>query len=268
MRRKGAPLYLTQTHKNGKRYGYYVSKALTGGAEENASGWRLPAQTLERAVINAIINLLRSEERLFTKLDAENIDIAGLERARAKARDLCLKLSSSEFGERKTALRRVLDRIEISPDKIKLSINRRGLNEAMGLVHQHAEGSYNEEVPIRLQRCGVEAKLVIEGESASQVNPNLCRMIAQAHCWFQQLATGAVASVREIAKHENVRESEITRILRLAFLSPKVVRNILEGRQPNNVTTHRLRRLSALPLDWAEQETTIDNLGRAPSEPR
>jgi hypothetical protein len=44
---------------------------------------------------------------------------------------------------------------------------------------------------ITLQRKGIEAKLVITGHSSGrQSDPDLCRLIAQARHWFDQMASG------------------------------------------------------------------------------
>ena len=80
-----------------------------------------------------------------------------------------------------------------------------------------------------MQRRGVEIKLVIEVSDARScdIDPELCNMVAQAHHWFDQLSPGEVTTEREIATKEGVNEHEITRILHLAFLSPKIVGDCL-----------------------------------------
>ena len=117
-------------------------------------------------------------------------------------------------------------------------------------------------IPIRLRRRGIERKLIIEGPDASGVflDRNLCRLIAQARHWFSLLATGKVSSVREISKLDSVNENEITRSLPLAFLAPKIVEDILDGRQTETLTAYRLKRLSSLPLDWQKQAKLLENL--------
>ncbi|MBT4041045.1 MAG: hypothetical protein HOE65_13505, partial [Rhodospirillales bacterium] len=72
--------------------------------------------------------------------------------------------------------------------------------------------------------------------------------------------TDQATTVREIATKENVNEHEITRVLHLAFLSPKIVDDIFNGRQDEGVTVHRLRRLSSIPYDWCEQANLLKNL--------
>jgi hypothetical protein len=48
-----------------------------------------------------------------------------------------------------------------------------------------------------------------------------------------------------------------TRLLRLAFLSPRTVRHILDGKQPVSATVRMLTKVHELPTSWAEQETLL-----------
>ena len=52
-----------------------------------------------------------------------------------------------------------------------------------------------------------------------------------------------------------------SRVLHLAFLSPRIVEDIFKGRQAEDVTVHRLRRLSTLPFAWKEQAERLESLG-------
>ena len=76
-----------------------------------------------------------------------------------------------------------------------------------------------------------------------------------------QLASGEACTVREIAGREKINEHEVTRVLHLAFLSPRIVEDIFKGRQAEDVTVYRLRRLSSLPFAWQEQAERLENLG-------
>tara|TARA_R110002167_G_scaffold201021_2_gene404452 strand:- start:310 stop:570 length:261 start_codon:yes stop_codon:yes gene_type:complete len=82
-------------------------------------------------------------------------------------------------------------------------------------------------------------------------------LIATARNWFDQLASGDAGSVKEIAEREKVFDTEITRILPLAFLAPSIIENILNGRQPETLTVKSLKRINPLPTDWNEQRKRL-----------
>ncbi len=68
---------------------------------------------------------------------------------------------------------------------------------------------------------------------------------------------GSEEGARAMAKRDGLHESEISRILPLAFLAPDIVKAILDGRQPVELTAESLRRLPALPTDWDAQRRLL-----------
>lgn len=49
----------------------------------------------------------------------------------------------------------------------------------------------------------------------------------------------------------------LVRIARLAYLAPDIIKTILDGRQPRQVTARFLSRLVALPLAWPDQRRLL-----------
>ena len=49
----------------------------------------------------------------------------------------------------------------------------------------------------------------------------------------------------------------MTRLVRLAYLSPEITRAILDGRQPVDLTAAKLKRTHTLPLDWDQQKVVL-----------
>ncbi|MEI6834952.1 MAG: hypothetical protein WCL28_13270, partial [bacterium] len=62
---------------------------------------------------------------------------------------------------------------------------------------------------------------------------------------------GTHASIEDMAKSENISPSFVSRILRLAYLSPTVVEAILDGKYPAHLTMKDL--MEPFPMDWAQQ---------------
>jgi hypothetical protein len=118
-----------------------------------------------------------------------------------------------------------------------------------------------------MRRRGVEARLVIEddreGSGASGLDPALVKAIARGRQWFEDLVSGRVGSLVEIAEAEGITESYVGRLLPLAFLAPDIVESVLAGTQPVHVTTEMLTKRVDLPIDWREQETLL-GFKRAP----
>jgi len=68
----------------------------------------------------------------------------------------------------------------------------------------------------------------------------LLKLIARAHCWFDDLISGRAASMVEIAKREKVGKRYVSRVIRLAFLAPEIVEQIVNGCQPPELTAQSL----------------------------
>jgi len=64
-----------------------------------------------------------------------------------------------------------------------------------------------------------------------------------------------------IAREEQVDRSYVRRIVYLALLDPEIVRHIVQGIQPPDVTVTRLVRLTPLPMDWAAQRVLLGMAG-------
>ena len=76
--------------------------------------------------------------------------------------------------------------------------------------------------------------------------------LARAHYWQRLLDSGEVSSGSEIAKREELDPSTVNELLRLTLLDPSLVMDVLEGRQPQEISMMWFTR-NALPDLWHEQ---------------
>jgi hypothetical protein len=83
------------------------------------------------------------------------------------------------------------------------------------------------------------------------------KIVARARQWSEDLLTGRAQSVAEIAEREGVGARYVRRLLRLAFLAPKLVDAIAAGRQPPELTAEALAERIELPLLWTAQEQAV-----------
>jgi len=85
------------------------------------------------------------------------------------------------------------------------------------------------------------------------IDNTMIKVIARGFRWQRLLYDGTHATIEDLAAAEKI--SYVSRILRLAYLSPKVVQAILDGSHPAWLTMKDL--LRPLPSDWAEQERLL-----------
>jgi len=99
-------------------------------------------------------------------------------------------------------------------------------------------------------------RLIINGgDEPRKPDPALLKAIARARGWFEELASGRVQSLNEIARRQGLAKRYVTRLTKLAFVSPTLADAIAEGRAPAEFNLQMLMdgRVE-LPLDWTAQK--------------
>ena len=257
---------LTPSHatKLGRRYRYYVSRRLIEESSDDPTGWRLPALEIERVVISALTALLMNPRDLIAIIGDHNLAATTLNQSLSTSRQLADKIQKSTSHDKRNMITPLVARITIASGTLVLQIRRNVLLQTIGIADHGAmrdESNVDHHeivVPFALRRRGVEAKLIVgEDRQNKTVDPILISTIANAHAWFQDLASGRKSSINDIALERGLAANEISRLLPLAFLAPDIVEAITTGRQPVDLTVKRLTRCESLPLDWHQQRIVL-----------
>ena len=121
-------------------------------------------------------------------------------------------------------------------------------------------------IPMTFRRRAGKAVIVLpNGERAVErrealIDNAMVKLIARGHRWHRQLFDGTQASIADIAKSENINPSFVSRILRLAYLSPTLVEAILDGKYPAHLTMKDL--MEPFPMEWERQREHFFGWGR------
>ena len=107
-------------------------------------------------------------------------------------------------------------------------------------------------VPFRIRMRG--GRKVIEmpdGASSPRqtVDNTLVKALARAFRWKRMLESGEFTTIAELADHEKIVSSYLTRILRLTLLAPDIVEGIVEGRGGLGLA----QLLEPFPVEWSGQ---------------
>lgn len=114
------------------------------------------------------------------------------------------------------------------------------------------------DIPMTFKTRGGKTVIVLPDGSRglvrreATVDNSMVKVIARGFRWQRLLDSGTYSTIDDLAAAEKVNPSYVSRILRLAYLSPKVVQAIMDGKQPARLTMKDL--LKPFPNDWFEQE--------------
>ncbi|MFC4349198.1 recombinase family protein [Kordiimonas lipolytica] len=269
----GERMVASHSQKGGRRYRYYISASLRDKKTDPNKGWRLPARQVEDIILTSILDLLRDPVQVLkltgsdiltsTRLDKVTIACARFSKHIQTAKE---KTDPDTF---KHLLRPLIQRIDVSLYEIRITFDPLELRERLGAIGPISDSDETPDqqkndppritVPVQLKRRGAEMRLVIPGQKSESkpTDETLVKLVARAHCWFEDLKTGKVEKVRDIAEREQVHPADVSRILPLAFLAPDIVTAILHGEQPVDLTPQKLKRLKDLPLDWQDQRRVL-----------
>lgn len=73
-------------------------------------------------------------------------------------------------------------------------------------------------IPFALKRRGIEARFVI-GDASPSPDAGLVKLIARSHIYARALTCGSAITIAELARREQLDVSDLSRILRLAYLA-------------------------------------------------
>ena len=208
-----------------------------------------------------MIKMISDDALTSTQLDRVTTACARLTKQVEIAKD------KTDADALKDLVRPILCRIDVSLYEIRIMFEPAPLQVQLGMANPTSElpGCDNAKksnlpqitIPVQLKRRGAEMRLVMPGKQidTKPTNETLIKLVAQAHCWFDDLKIGKVEQVRDIAEREKVHPADASRILPLAFLAPDIITAILNGEQPVDLTPQTLKRLKDLPPRLAGPET-------------
>jgi site-specific DNA recombinase len=241
-------------NKKGRRYRYYVSRALLKlHRSEQAGPTRLPAGEIEELVIAQVRNLFRSPQRLLESVDERAATPEDSKRLLETAAGLSNRIEG--------VLTCVVQRVTVHPRRIEIQLGKARLLRALGVDgNQETGGAAAEPVTIQvdasLKRHGGEVRLQLPPDAhgaKSRPVPSLIKAVARAHEWAERVRRGETENVRTISRETGYDERYVSRILPLAFLAPDLIESILDGR-------HHLtlgESVGKIPPNWALQRSRL-----------
>jgi hypothetical protein len=230
--------------KGTRRYCYYETRKDLARPHD-APATRIPRGQLEAHLVEHLTTLLVDEHALrrFTGIE----EAAQLSAAFVAAKQLAADLHDGSRIDQ--ALRALVASLAIHSDHIDVAIRPEALaiDEAAPM---HLR------MPLAARKPFREAKLRMDAVVAANPNEHLIKLLVDA-TEAQRLVLGSPElSLNALGHREGRCRTQLGRLLRVSWLSPKIVEAIMAGEQIKGVTRNRL--LTAdLPMDWNQQELLL-----------
>ena len=215
---------------------YYSNRLISGGADP--TGWRLRADMLEQ-LLSDILRARLTEALIQFRL-APQIKPHELNDAKEHLGQLDVKGTLD-----------LITRVDLSETRVNVLLEEAKVAALIKTEANKLDLEYLRiEEPVRLRKRTNGTKLTWVGYKG-EPNHALIRAIVTAQAWVEEIKAGR--SVSDILHAQNIPEGRIWKRIRLAFLSPKILRAIVDGTTNRDLTIKMLTRHD-LPLNWSEQE--------------
>jgi site-specific DNA recombinase len=247
--RDGLGRRMTPSHsvKRGRRYRYYITHA-SDLRDGEPPAWRIPAHDLEAAAVTRLASWLKDRRGIRGVVATD--DATALERALANATQAAVQLADSYHRRRLIAL--LVENIRLEEGQIILGLAGEPLRHLLGC-------SLTEQLPTLVApagrvRRGKEVKLVVAGSDAA--DRRLVGLLAEARIAHAEVLSQPGRTVRQVAAATGQCSYRLSRLFRLAHLSPEIVDMILTGAQPTSLSPRKLL-ATPLPIEWDAQKAVL-----------
>ncbi len=241
----GRPMVPIYTTKRSRRYSYYETrKDLARPADPPAS--RFVHGQLERHLIVQLTQLLEDEHALrrLSRVEEAGQLRTMFETGRLLASRLALN------GSHQAILQDLIAALQVRADRIEVVLIADALKAGAG-------GKLNWNIPLPDRKPFREAKLRIDVEDKSSApDKKLVQLIADAFEARQLVISNPGLSINQVAIKESRCRKQLTKLLNVSWLSPRIVESIAAGTQPKEINRTLLIE-TALPADWADQESLL-----------
>ncbi len=114
-------------------------------------------------------------------------------------------------------------------------------------------------IPLTMRNRGGRPRILppkeIEVAMDRGQDARLLRAIGRAWNWRHRLERGDVTTIADLAREEGISDRYVSRVIRLAWLAPSVLEQLVLRREPTVLSIFDLCGVAELP--WAEQPEKV-----------
>lgn len=248
----------TYGEKKRRRYPYYLCTKDSKRSISICPVKRVSASEIENQVIKQLAKILSTPT--FLNGISSKVGLPGFQLSEIFSR---FNEVWPEFqaGEQYRLCQLLIPKVFLYDNRIELFVQVSGVRsliEELGNVHVDTENQEEIKIviPIAFHLKGGRKVLVNVSETNQSKQEELTdktvvASIARAHRWQKMIDSGEFSSSAELAKAIGVSPSYVTRLIRLNYLSPKIVTALMTGTAPSGLSLTKL--VEPFPDLWSEQ---------------
>jgi hypothetical protein len=243
------PMSPAHTRNHGRRYRYYASNRAD---DASTPALRLPAGELDAAVRAAFVELLQNAHQLIEV--GSHLPPHDQQMLVEASSNLATRLGTMSVAAVRALLLDARLEVVLSYRGAAATISAARLLECLGFAADH-DHPLTLSIAANPDFRGREPRLRLQRPAGRPTgDPALMQIIASGFAARDQLLA---MTDDDVATTSGTRVRHLIRYARLAYLAPDIIRSIMEGRQPRQLTARYLVRCPALPLDWAGQRRML-----------
>jgi len=242
----GRPMVPTYTSKGTRRYRYYETRCDLAGPEKLEST-RYSMVQLDNHVIRHLEELLGDQSAL--RRIAGSCSGAILQIMFKKAAALVAALGN----DAESVLQKLVRKISLMQDIMILELDLTQLG-----FEEDSSRRWKYEIALPKKKPFRETKLRIDNASDApgKIDDKLVGLMAKAIAAQKLVLASPDVPLHKIAKCEGRCRKQLTQLVKLSWISPRIVEAIIEGRQPSSLSRKRLMKTD-LPPSWNDQERLL-----------
>ncbi len=238
-----------------KRYAYFDRKRAVSSCPVRTVSYDYFVGILEQHLEKALASSLELSKRAAAKAE---LDLHGILAALGHTGTLFPGLDPYS---RRALIRALVRNVRVFETAIDISLDLMGLGVNAADVplkgaEEDDDGNLVIRVPIKFSHVSGRQKIATPKlPDEMQTDSPIFKAVARAMAWLKMLDEGKVSSIHDLAATVGLERKYVRYTLRLAFLSPRIIRAIMQGREPDGISLARLRTLTT--VDWSEQERLL-----------
>lgn len=249
---------MTPTHANkrGKRYRYYISAPLLGRGSPGENPIRIPAAEVEGLVHDRVRCLLSTHTELVRRLAPLQLNVRQIEGILKTAASLTDTWTSLPANEIRALVQAVVARVMLRPHEIEISVSTSGLARRLSanLKVERDDEVFTLRVAAHFRSAWKGKRIIVGEQIVQKPDPQCLKLMQEAFAARTIVLSEGNESLTAVARRLGKCQGRLTGLVRLSYLAPSIVEDLVSGRHPTGLSaTQLLRRSKDLPVDWRQQ---------------